>query len=227
MARIAIIEDDSAVPTELARLLERNAHEPVVPTEFAPTDTGDVTAAILAASPDLVLLDLSLPGLDGTLVCREVRARSDVPIIVVTSRSGELDEVLAMSLGADDFVAKPYSANVLLARIDALLRRTSAHAGTVLEHKGVRLDVARAEAVHVASGRLAELTKNETRILAFLMRNAGIVVERATLAAELWDSEAFVDDNTLTVNVNRLRRSLAKIGAESFLATHRGVGYSL
>lgn len=222
MARIMIIEDDSAVRAELTRLLERSAHTALTLDTFT-----DAATDALAASPDLILLDLSLPGLDGTLVCREIRARSNVPIIVVTSRSGELDEVLAMSLGADDFVGKPYSANVLLARIEALLRRAMPGAGTVFEHRGVRLDTMRAEAVSVASGKVVELTKNEARILAFLMQNAGIVVERATLAAELWESEAFVDDNTLTVNINRLRRSLAKIGAEDYLHTHRGIGYSI
>ena len=222
MARICIIEDDCAVLTELAQLLERSAHAPLVLESF-----DNLASDALAASPDLILLDLSLPGTDGTMVCREIRTRSDVPIIVLTSRSGELDEVLAMSLGADDFVAKPYSAHVLLAHIDALLRRAAPAAASVLEHKGLRLDITRGEASSVATGASVELTRNETRILAFLMRNAGVVVERSTLAAELWESEAFVDDNTLTVNVGRLRRSLAKLGAKDYLTTHRGVGYSV
>ena len=173
-----------------------------------------------------MLLDLTLPGTDGQLVCRELRGASSVPIIVLTSRTTEADEVVAMTLGADDFVPKPYSPRVLLARIAALLRRSGGSAArSVLEHNGVTLDLSRSLASS-ASGSV-ELTKNEVRILALLMRRAGTIVSREDLMRELWDSEAFVDDNTLTVNVNRLRGALAKMGVEGFLVTHRGQGYSV
>ena len=200
MARIAIVEDDEPIRAALAELLQKNGHEAV-----AVDVTEDVAASTLSFSPDLVLLDLNLPCVDGTLVCRELRSRSDVPIIVVTSRTGEVDEVMCMTLGADDFVAKPYSSHVLLARIDALLRRAGGMSGAVL-----------------TSG-----CKNELRILCTLMRAGGTIVPRETLMEELWDSGAFVDDNTLTVNVNRLRQKIARLGVTDYLVTHRGQGYSV
>lgn len=221
MPKIYVIEDDEPIRGELTRLLEREGYE---------TDAcGDFSRAselVLAAAPDLVLLDLTLPGTDGQLVCRELRASSGVPIVVLTSRTTEADEVVAMTLGADDFVPKPYSPRVLLAHIAAILRRSGAVAArSVLEHSGVSLDLSRSTAS--AAGGSVELTKNEVRILALLMRRAGGIVPREDLMRELWDSEAFVDDNTLTVNVNRLRSQLAKIGVEGYLVTHRGQGYAV
>ena len=221
MARIFIVEDDEAIRGELGELLRKNGHEPLAATTF-----DNVAGQIIDAAPDLVLLDLNLPVADGHLVCREVRASSSVPIIVLTSRTGEIDEVMSMSLGADDFIAKPYSPHVLLARVEALLRRVShGYEGTKLEHKGVVLDVSRS--VVSANGKSVELTKNEMRILSVLMRADGAIVPRETIMCELWDSDAFVDDNTLTVNVNRLRSALERIGVKDYLVTHRGQGYSV
>lgn len=221
MPKIYVIEDDEAIRGELLRLLEREGYETGACEDFS-----RASELALAAGPDLVLLDLTLPGTDGQLVCRELRGASSVPIIVLTSRTTEADEVVAMTLGADDFVPKPYSPRVLLARIAALLRRSGGSAArSVLEHNGVTLDLSRSLASS-ASGSV-ELTKNEVRILALLMRRAGTIVSREDLMRELWGSEAFVDDNTLTVNVNRLRGALAKMGVEGFLVTHRGQGYSV
>lgn len=221
MSKIYVIEDDEAIRGELLHLLEREGYETGACEDFS-----RASELALAAGPDLVLLDLTLPGTDGQLVCRELRGASSVPIIVLTSRTTEADEVVAMTLGADDFVPKPYSPRVLLARIAALLRRSGGSAArSVLEHNGVTLDLSRSLASS-ASGSV-ELTKNEVRILALLMRRAGTIVSREDLMRELWDSEAFVDDNTLTVNVNRLRGALAKMGVEGFLVTHRGQGYSV
>lgn len=221
MSKIYVIEDDEGIRVELVRMLEREGFEAEACEDFS-----RASELALAAGPDLVLLDLTLPGTDGQLVCRELRGASSVPIIVLTSRTTEADEVVAMTLGADDFVPKPYSPRVLLARIAALLRRSGgSEARSVLEHNGVTLDLSRSLASS-ASGSV-ELTKNEVRILALLMRRAGTIVSREDLMRELWDSEAFVDDNTLTVNVNRLRGALAKMGVEGFLVTHRGQGYSV
>ncbi len=222
MARIAFVEDDASVREALAQTLANNGHEPVAVTDFA-----HATDAVLGCSPDLVLLDLSLPGVDGTLLCREIRARSNVPIIVVTSRSGEVDEVMSMTLGADDFIAKPYSVHVLLARVEALLRRSGVTASSpALEHRGLRVDAARSTASF--QGESVELTRNELRILGVLVGRAGEVVSREDLMCELWDSDDFVDDNTLTVNVTRLRRKLAALGLpDDFLVTRRGQGYSV
>ena len=221
MPKIYVIEDDEAIRGELLRLLEREGYETGACEDFS-----RASELALAAGPDLVLLDLTLPGTDGQLVCRELRGASSVPIIVLTSRATEADEVVAMTLGADDFVPKPYSPRVLVARIAALLRRSGGSAArSVLEHNGVTLDLSRSLASS-AEGSV-ELTKNEVRILALLMRRAGTIVSREDLMRELWNSDAFVDDNTLTVNVNRLRAQLAKVGVEGFLVTHRGQGYSV
>ena len=221
MPKIYVIEDDEAIRGELLRLLEREGYETGACEDFS-----RASELALAAGPDLVLLELTRPGTDGQLWCRELRGASSVPIIVLTSRTTEADEVVAMTLGADDFVPKPYSPRVLVARIAALLRRSGGSAArSVLEHNGVTLDLSRSLASS-ADGSV-ELTKNEVRILALLMRRAGTIVSREDLMRELWNSDAFVDDNTLTVNVNRLRAQLAKVGVEGFLVTHRGQGYSV
>ena len=221
MPLIYIVEDDAAIRTELAQVLERNGFTTASCTAF-----DAVVDDILAADPDLVLLDLTLPGTDGQFVCRDLRTRSDVPIIVLTSRTTEIDEVMSMTMGADDFVPKPYSSRVLVARIQALLRRASAvPERNAIAHNGVELDLARSLAL--ANGKQVELTKNEMRILALLMRHAGTIVSREAIMRDLWDSDAFVDDNTLTVNINRLRNTLEKIGVTGYLSTHRGRGYSV
>ena len=151
------------------------------------------------------------------------------PDLVLTSRVTEVDEVMSMTMGADDFVSKPYSARVLVARVQALLRRTqgSQDAGRALEHNGVALDLSRSTATAVETGRSIELTKNEMRILSLLIGKAGTIVSREAIMRDLWDSDAFVDDNTLTVNINRLRATLEKIGVTGYLTTHRGRGYSV
>ena len=220
--RIYVIEDDESVRGQLALLLHRAGYEAVCAERF-----DRLVDDALAASPNLVLLDLGLPGTDGQIVCRELRRVSQVPIIVVTSRATDLDEVMSMSLGADDFVAKPYNPSVLLAHIEACLRRaksSDASASSVLTCDGLSVDLARCTASF--AGKDVELTKNETRILSLLMRRAGKIVSREDIMVELWNSDAFIDDNTLTVNMNRLRKTLAGIGVEGLLRTHRGLGYS-
>ena len=189
MALIYIVEDDEPIRRELVDILARAGFEVEACESFE-----HVSRDILAAAPDLVLLDLTLPVKDGQHICHEVRRESEVPIIVLTSRTTEIDEVMAMTLGADDFVPKPYSARVLVARINALLRRTAASGErSTLVHKGLELDLARS----------------------------------MVTMQDLWDSDAFVDDNTLTVNINRLRTTLEKIGIKGYLTTHRGQGYSV
>lgn len=221
MPLIYVVEDDASIRGELVQVLERNGFE----TAFCETFE-NVIEDIQAAGPDLVLLDLTLPGTDGQFVCRELRAVSEVPIIVLTSRVTEIDEVMSMTMGADDFIPKPYSSRVLVARIQALLRRaTGAADRSNLEHHGVTLDLSRSTATAV--GGTVELTKNEMRILALLMQRAGTIVSREDIMRDLWDSDAFINDNTLTVNINRLRSTLAKIGVKDYLATHRGRGYSV
>lgn len=176
---------------------------------------------------DCIVLDLKLPGADGHSICRDIRAKSSVPILMPTSSESEFDEVMAMNLGADDYVTKPYRPAVLLAHLQALLRRsTSPAAGMTILHKGVTLNMG-AGTVEF-QGRTAELTRNELRILQTLMRNPGVVVPRSEIMCALWESDAFIDDNTLTVNVNRLRKTLGALGVpEDFLTTRRGVGYAV
>ena len=229
MALIYVVEDDEPIRRELADILARAGFEVEACESFE-----HVSRDILAAAPDLVLLDLTLPVKDGQHICHEVRRESEVPIIVLTSRTTEIDEVMAMTLGADDFVPKPYSARargiarVLVARINALLRRTTA-AGerSTLVHKGLELDLARSMVTNTQTGTSTELTKNELRILSLLLSRAGKIVSRSAIMQDLWDSDAFVDDNTLTVNINRLRTTLEKIGIKGYLTTHRGQGYSV
>lgn len=217
---VYIVEDDAAIAGELARALEREGFRTAAAERF-----DRVVPDILAAAPDLVLLDLTLPGTDGQFIARDLREHSQVPIIVLTSRTTEIDEVMAMNLGADDFIPKPYRLRVLVARIQALLRRADGGAATILSHNGLELDSARS--VARANEREVELTKNECRILALLMSRAGQVVSRADIMRDLWESEAFIDDNTLTVNINRLRATLEKIGVASYLVTKRGQGYTV
>lgn len=220
MRRLLVVEDDARLRDELCVLLARNGYEATALSSF-----DDAAGQILAAAPDLVLLDLNLPGVDGTYICREVRRSSSVPIIVVTSRDNDMDELLTLSFGADDFIPKPYNDQVLLAHVATVLKRSYGEgaASAEIAHAGVTLDTARCSVS--AGGKTVELTKNELRILALLMRNAGVVVSRQRIQEELWASDEFVDDNTLTVNVSHLRSTLAKIGVEDFVRTKRGMGY--
>lgn len=218
---IFIVEDDPRLREELCTLLSRYGYLCAAATDF-----DDVPGQILTANARLILLDVNLPKFDGYHICREVRKTSDVPIIVVTSRATELDELMSMNLGADDFLTKPYNTDILLARIARLLKRAyPAAPSPALSHNGLTLDLGRSAAVY--GGTETELTKNECRILHLLLKSPGHIVTRDALMNELWQSDEFVDDNTLTVNVNRLRKKLETIGAGDFLTTRRGQGYVL
>ena len=220
MTKILVVEDDHQIQQELVLLLQRNGFEAQALTPFE-----SVPQQIVVAHPDLVLLDLNLPGIDGQQICREVRQLSNVPIIVVTSRNTDLDELMVLSLGADDFIAKPYNTQILLMHITSVLRRANSDVttGTKLSHAGVTLDSSSCKVS--ANQKSVELTKNELRILSLLMQNAGTVVSRQRIQEELWQSDEFVDDNTLTVNISHLRNTLSSIGVEDFVMTRRGLGY--
>lgn len=219
-SRIFIIEDDTSLRTELAHLLELSGFEALACETFA-----DAAARAVAANPDCIVLDLKLPGTDGHTICRDIRAKSQVPIIMLTSSDSEFDEVMGLNLGVDDYMTKPYSPAVLIARIQSILRRSSHAASTLkIEHKGVTLNIGAGTVSF--NNRTAELTRNELKILHILMRNPGIVITRAEIMCDLWESDAFIDDNTLTVNVNRLRKTLGSLGVpDDFLITRRGQGY--
>lgn len=221
MASIFIVEDDVQLRAELTKLLEKYGYECRSSDDFA-----HMPAQILAAAPQLVLLDLNLPVYDGFYLCRELRRKSSVPIIVVTSRDAETDELMSMNLGADDFVSKPYNPQILLARIAAVLKRAyPEEAVSVISYKGLEVDLGKSSARGPAGE--AELTKNELRILAALLQSRGRVVSRDEIMNALWQSDEFVDDNTLTVNINRLRRKLAGVGVADYLTTKRGQGYMI
>ncbi|OUO90759.1 DNA-binding response regulator [Gordonibacter sp. An230] len=219
MARIFVVEDDASLRDELLRLLELQGHEALSCSSF-----DRVVEDAVAADADCVILDLKLPGSDGHAVCRDLRRESDVPIVMLTSSDSEFDEVMSMNLGADDYVTKPYRPAVLLARVQSALRRAGRSEGARIACKGVSFDMARGTVEH--EGRAVELTRNEQKILHLLMANHGVIISRQELMVELWQSDAFIDDNTLTVNINRLRKSLASIGVPGdFLVTRRGQGY--
>ena len=184
-----------------------------------------VLAEFSECAPQLVLLDISLPFFDGYHWCREIRAVSKVPVIFISSAADSMNIVMAMNMGADDFIAKPFDQSVLMAKINALLRRTYDFGGTlpVLEHRGALLNTGDGSLSY--QGEKIELTKNEYRILLALMESKGRTVSRERLMEKLWESDEFVDDNTLTVNVGRLRRKLDAVGLRDFIITKHGVGY--
>lgn len=221
MDKIIIIEDDPAIREELALLLENEGYQATAVTDFS-----DVPRQVLAAAPGLILLDLGLPGRDGMSLCLDIRKVSRTPIIFVTSRDSASDELRALSLGGDDYITKPYNIPVLLARIRAVLRRAGGPAEPdTLEAEGLTLHLTRGT---VSTGdRSAELTRNELKILAHLMAHTGEIVSRADLIDALWDSQIYIDDNTLSVNMTRLRAKLEEIGLPGFIKTRRGMGYQL
>ena len=222
MTQIMILEDDPSVRDELALLLENEGYQPLPVTDF---DRVPVQAA--QANPDLILLDINLPGRDGFALCAALRKAVPAPVIFVTSRDSGADEVRALSLGGDDYITKPYSVPILLARIKAVLRRWSGgpEAADVLESGGLRLSLTKGTVS--ANGNMAELTRNELQILACLMEHHGQIVSRAGLIDALWDSQIYIDDNTLSVNMTRLRGKLAEIGLPDVIKTRRGMGYQL
>lgn len=191
----------------------------------APTDFSNIVEQVETIKPQLILLDINLPVFDGYYICKEVRKSSDVPIIVVTSRDSELDELMSMNLGADDFITKPYNTQILLARISSILKRTygSLSASETLCYKGLTLNLSNGSITY--EQKTMELTKNELKILGCLIKNQGQIVSRDVLMEHLWKSDLFVDDNTLSVNVTRLRKKLEEIGLKDAIETRRGLGY--
>ena len=222
MQKIMVIEDDTAIQEELALLLENEGYMPLVVTNFT-----DIPGQAVLERPDLILLDIGLPGRDGFSLCAALRKAVSAPVIFVTSRDASTDEVRALSLGGDDYITKPYSVPVLLARIKAVLRRSSGEPepADILEAGGLRLSLTKG--VVSANGKTAELTRNELQILACLMVHTGQIVSRADLIDALWDNQIYIDDNTLSVNMTRLRGKLAEIGLPDAIKTRRGMGYQL
>lgn len=219
--KIFIIEDEEKIRIELSELLNRYGYEANYSNDFE-----NIVEIVLESNSHIILLDINLPYYDGYYICREIRKKSNIPIIVVTSRNSEVDELISMNLGADDFVTKPYNTQILLARISSLLRRTYQNMDLeIFEFKGLKYSMSTSEMEF--DNNKVELTKNESRILYTLIKNKEKIVSRNELMKSLWQNDEFVDDNTLTVNINRLRKKLEEVGAVDYLQTKRGQGYIL
>lgn len=219
--KIFVVEDETEICKELSVLLQKYGYAYESSTDFA-----HITDHILKAEADLVLLDINLPYQDGYTICREIRKQSDIPIIVLTSRNTDFDELMSLNIGADDFISKPYNAQVLIARIQKILKRTyEVQVNSVLIHKGLTINLLKATASY--GDKEVDLTKNELGILRLLVVNKGNVIPRDAIIDELWQSDEFIDENTLNVNIVRLRKKLSEIGAPDYLETKRGLGYKV
>ena len=220
MYRILIVEDDAGIAEGVKQQAEAWGLEAYIAQNLR-----DVMSEFARISPHLVLLDITLPFFNGYHWCGAIRAVSKVPIVFISSAADNMNIVMAMTMGADDFIAKPFDGGVLMAKIQALLRRSYdfAPAAPVIEHRGAILDTG--DNSLFFGGEKITLTKNEYRILLCLMRERGKVVSREKLMEKLWETDSFVDENTLSVNVGRLRKKLAAAGLEDFITTKFGVGY--
>lgn len=217
MEHILIIEDDIKIRDEVQLFLNRNGYTVDVVEDFE-----NSVEIVLDHNPDLLLLDLNLPDIDGHFICKEIRKQNNLPIIVITSQDNDLDELMSINYGADDFISKPFNPQILLARIQNILRRSRSIQESI-SVEDVILNLSNSSVSH--KGQSVDLTKNEFRILHVLMSETGKIISRDDLIEALWHTNQFIDDNTLTVNINRLRKKLSQLGVEDFLKTKRGQGY--
>lgn len=220
MYRLLIVEDDFRIAEAIKEKMKMWDLDLYVIEDFRM-----VLTDFKSYNPHIVLLDISLPFFDGYHWCREIRKISNIPIIFISSASDNMNIVMAMNMGADDFIAKPFDMNVLVAKVQAMLRRAYdfIQSVSVLEHRGAFLNM-EDDTLTFNNNKIA-LTKNEYRILLCLMENKGKVVSREKIMERLWKTESFIDENTLTVNVNRLRKKLDSSGLENFITTRVGIGY--
>ncbi len=220
MYRLMIVEDDDGIAQAIKNCAEMWEFEVLIARDFH-----NVMKEFATFNPHIVLLDISLPFYNGYHWCKEIRAVSKVPIIFISSASDNMNVVMAMNMGADDFISKPFDQSVLIAKLQALLRRTYDFSSSVevIEHKGALLNLD--DGTLTFKNNKIALSKNEYRILLILMKNKGKVVSREKIMEQLWQTDCFVDENTLSVNVNRLRKRLISIGLNDFINTRFGVGY--
>lgn len=220
MFTIMIIDDNEQLQTEIGNLLITNRYKVIKLKEF-----NSIPKLVREDNPDLILLDINLPKDDGFKICTEIRSFSQVPIIFITSRNTNIDELMGITLGGDDFITKPYNTQILLARINSILKRAYPNDTNmdVVEYNGVKLNILSSTIEY--NGKFAELTKNELKILYYLLINKGKIVSRVDIMEYLWDSSLFVNDNTLTVNITRIRTKMEEIGVDDFIKTKRGQGY--
>lgn len=223
MYKVFIVEDDEGITSAVCDICKGWGLEPICVSDFR-----NITAEFAACEPHIVLLDITLPCYNGYHWCEEIRKISNVPIIFISSASDNMNMVMAMNMGADDFLAKPFDRDLLVAKIQATLRRTydySSVSSHVLEHKGAFLNTGDGSLSYGESK--IDLTKNELRIVSCLMENKGKAVSREKLMERLWETDTYVDENTLTVNINRLRRKLDAAGLKDFITTKFGIGYMI
>ena len=222
MHKILLVEDDEVIRQQVKKILEQWGYEVVLVEDFM-----EVLSIFVKVEPHLVLMDIGLPLFNGYHWCQEIRKVSKVPIMFLSSRDQAMDIVMAINMGGDDFVTKPFDQNVLLAKIQGLLRRSYEFGKnqSLLEYMGVILNLKAMDLVY--QGEVVSLTKNEFQILQVLFERSGNIVSREDLMKELWNSDFFIDDNTLSVNVARLRKKLEAVGLKDFIETKKGVGYGL
>ncbi|MCY6957987.1 response regulator transcription factor [Clostridium brassicae] len=221
MYKIMIIEDDLRLCSEIEKGLSKWGFNLTTVKNFE-----DIFNEFVHNRPHLVIIDINLPCFDGFYWCQKIRVISKVPIIFLSSRNTNMDIMMAIKMGGDDFVTKPFSMDILVTKIHAMLRRVYSYGenlGDVIEHNGVVLNIN--DSTLIYNENKIELTKNELRILLLLMKNIGKIISRDRIMRILWDDDTFINDNTLTVNVNRLRKSLEDIGIYNFIETKKGQGY--
>ena len=222
MYKILIVEDDNTISEQIGKYLNRWGYETACAEDFE-----NILQQFISFDPQLVLLDIGLPFYNGYYWCSEIRKISQVPVVFISSASDNMNIVMAMNMGGDDFIMKPFDLEVLLAKVQAILRRTYSFQkqSSVMEYGNVILNLTDMSLLY--QGTRVELSKNEFRILQILYEHAGNTVSRETIMKRLWDNECFVDDYTLTVNMNRLRKKLEETGIHDFILTKKGVGYQL
>lgn len=219
MTKIRIIEDDLSIANELKEILENAGYLAEVTEEFS-----DILDQIKKEQPDLILLDINLPKINGEILLQQIRKESNIPVIMVTSKNTEVDEVLSMSYGADDYITKPYNPTILLLRIGAILKRSERSTDKIIYHN---LEVIPQKGIIKQENKEIILTKNEMIIFLYLLQHQGKIVTRDELMTDLWNNDEYINDNALTVNISRLRSKLKEIGYEEAIETRKGQGYIL
>lgn len=214
---LLIVEDEIKLREELKLFLENNGYKVITINDFDNT-----LSEIKKNNCDLILMDINLPNINGEYLVKELRKDSNVPIIMVTSKNTEMDELISINYGADDFIVKPYNPQILLARIERILKRINNNDNRIV-YNDLILDVSKSSIIK--NDEVTQLSKNEFRIFYYLLSNKGKIISRDDLINYLWDNNEFVDDNTLTVNINRLRNKLATLGYNELIITRRGQGY--
>lgn len=219
MKKILIIEDDKNMQIELVKLLSLAGYEALVLQDFSHS-----LEEIRKINPDLILLDIQIPEMNGELLLQSIRKESSVPVIMVTSRNNEMDEVLSISYGADDYIVKPYNPTILLLRISNIFKRME-NPLNILTYDDIK--VYPSKGILEKDGKILDLTKNEMIIFACLLHHRGNIVSRDELMTELWNNEEYINENALTVNISRLRAKLIEFGMEDAITTRKGQGYKL